>query len=608
MKKFFIILIFLCFSFSAFAQKSYDLDVALDSSAKNISTIIKSKENIAVATFFTDSKELSSYISDTMVAKLAKTKTLTVLERNEKKMALVDAEIDYQYSGSVRDNSMVEIGYKLGAKYLVYGSFDQLGDMLQLSVQVVNVESAEIIYLEAYPIIQSNLIIELLGDNKELVSTEDFINSISLCTKKMNAVQRDKYKEMEKRNANIKNKYQTQINEVRQQVKEGWESKAEYEDRINKAVSELTTQMETEIDSNSKAISISYDNQYSMIEIQKDKIINDLKNTTFILNGSSIQVNIGDFNSEASPKFWPVSLKSLDKFVAYTFNGKYFVNEADVKTEYIEVENAKKSSLFVGEISYKLVPYEVSNKYGVYVLTVRVYNNETGSTIVNESIDKEIGFADIGNAVSGKSSYEPVAKKEQNISSNISTDPIKTDVTKETTTNTKKATSTITSTSQNPFDDISNFVVNKCNFGTTIIRSENILFEGKKYNALVLSGNTGKVNGDTWYEAACWANQKMKTFIKNGDTIKFKVLGDGNTHALVFGLEGEATFRFKFKTKKDKVTEIEIPYKKLVRDEWSPNLSFNKQKIKNVMVSAMAEYPITSNKDFCIKIFDVRVY
>ena len=41
-------------------------------------------------------------------------------------MALINAELTYQYSGEVDDDSMVSLGKKLGAQYLIVGSFEAI--------------------------------------------------------------------------------------------------------------------------------------------------------------------------------------------------------------------------------------------------------------------------------------------------------------------------------------------------------------------------------------------------------------------------------------------------------------------------------------------------
>ena len=210
---------------AVFAQASVEVTSALEKSAKEISSILPSGSKIAVATFFSDSKELTSYLSQEMVKRLSQKNTLTVIERNEKNMSLLDAETEYQYSGNVSDDSMVEIGYKLGAQYLVYGAFEQFGGMMQLTVQVTNVETAEIPYMTSYSISKSSQITDLLGEDIELVTADDYLDAIARCQKKITAIEKDKSKAIQNQKSKITATYQQDINKIKAQSQEPWESK-----------------------------------------------------------------------------------------------------------------------------------------------------------------------------------------------------------------------------------------------------------------------------------------------------------------------------------------------------------------------------------------------
>lgn len=55
-----------------------------------------------------------------------------------------------------------------------------------------------------------------------------------------------------------------------------------------------------------------------MVELQMNKLVENLQNTSFVIKGDSVKVLLGTFNAEEKPKNWPVSIKSLDKLVNYT--------------------------------------------------------------------------------------------------------------------------------------------------------------------------------------------------------------------------------------------------------------------------------------------------
>lgn len=379
-------MIFIC-AFT-FAQKTVDLDSALSTVATEIATSLPSKSTFSVGKFFSDSKELSEFLANELTRKVALNGTLTLVERNTQQ---IDSELDYQYSGFVSNESMVELGYRLGVRYLAYGSFEQFGSMLQLNVQVTDVESGVVQILSSYSILPSAKITELLGDQKKLNSAEDYLNMIARCQKKLTDIQQEKLKEISKVSSSISAKYQEKINASKNKEKMPWESESEYQQSINTEVDKYISQRETELSGIEKSVGIKYDNQYKMIEIQMDKLTEDLQNSTFTINNDSVEIQVGAFNAETTPKYWPISIKSLSSFLNYTYSGKYTVNDVDVKSEYLAVEKAKADKSFVGEITYKLTKGSSKNQFNIFVLNVKIKEKNTGKTILNTQVNSEQG-------------------------------------------------------------------------------------------------------------------------------------------------------------------------------------------------------------------------
>ena len=385
----FIFLVMICFS-AIHAQSTMELSAALDDSAWSISSVLPASSKIAVATIFSDSQDMSAYLVQEMTRRLTQSGMFTVLERG-KGTELLDAEMKYQYSGAVDDDSMVGLGKRFGAQYLVYGSFEQYGGMLQLTIQVANVESGEIPYLKSYSISKTAQITDLFGDDMELVTADDYLDAIARCQKKITAIEKDKSKAIQNQTSRLFPEYQEQINAARTLQKEPWESSSEYDARVNNAIAEIEKRRDAELSGVSDSIGINYDNQSKQVAIQRDKLIEELQNITFVLQGNSVLVMFGTFDAESIPKGWPVSVKSLDKSIAYSYNGKYAVNDADVRTEYQIVENARNNNDFYGEISYRILEGQTKDTFNLYVVSVRVYIMSSGLAIMNENIDKVVG-------------------------------------------------------------------------------------------------------------------------------------------------------------------------------------------------------------------------
>ena len=426
MKKKILIGILISLTSVMFAQKTVSIESALDSAVSEIKMTVPSGVEIAVSRFSSDSQELSEWLAKETEARLIRTGKFKLLERNAKNLKIIDSELDYQYSGNVDDSSMVELGYRLGAKYLVYGSFEQFGGLMQFTLKTTNVESGEIPVIASYSISSSAKLTDLLGDERALNTAEDYLDMIARCQRKLTSIESEKNKEIQNITTNIFAKYQEEINKVKSVEKEPWESQSEYDSKISKAVIEVEGKRDTELNGVESKVNIKYDNQYKMVELQMNKLVENLQNTSFVIKGDSVQVLLGTFNAEAKPKNWPVSIKSLDKLVNYTYNGKRTVSDADVKTEYKTMESARASNSLEGEIIYKILKGSSNFDYEIKVVSVRVYNSENGTTVVNETVNQMVGSVSANARLSSqtkkntqkKETKKATLEKEKKISKN----------------------------------------------------------------------------------------------------------------------------------------------------------------------------------------------
>ena len=129
---------------------------------------------------------------------------------------------------------------------------------------------------------------------------------------------------------------------------------------------------------------------------------------------------------------------------------------------------------------------------------------------------------------------------------------------------------------------------------------------------MCIDGTTGKQASDwsDYWGASLWGHDdKVTDFFSDGDTIKFKSIGDGKPWRITLRLydsnpEKASFFIYDFPTKKDKMTEITIPYKKF-KFGYGVKRSFDK---KEVMGLEFFAYNIGQDAKRAIRIFDVRVY
>lgn len=115
--------------------------------------------------------------------------------------------------------------------------------------------------------------------------------------------------------------------------------------------------------------------------------------------------------------------------------------------------------------------------------------------------------------------------------------------------------------------------------------------------------------GEKWYrkELYTWINQDSPSqiidYIRSGDKISFKVQGDGNKFDFILATPDGGYFYYRFKTKKDMVTTVEIPYKKLKSYNFSSEKKLDMDKIKMCCILPMCkdEWNDVSFFDFEVK-------
>ena len=71
-----------------------------------------------------------------------------------------------------------------------------------------------------------------------------------------------------------------------------------------------------------------------------------------------------------------------------------------------------------------------------------------------------------------------------------------------------------------------------------VISTEPVEHEGHEYDALYIRGNTDfqKADWSDFWAAACWSSPEMQSFLKKGDNLKLKVIGDGKAWRISFSL------------------------------------------------------------------------
>jgi TolB-like protein len=116
------------------------LEAAIEKSAVEISESFPAKTKIVVIKFDSLATELSEYIMEELNGMLIRQRKLTVIDRAN--LELIAKEMNFQLSGSVSDESMLELGRMLGAQYIAVGSLEDANNAYRYRLYATNVESS----------------------------------------------------------------------------------------------------------------------------------------------------------------------------------------------------------------------------------------------------------------------------------------------------------------------------------------------------------------------------------------------------------------------------------------------------------------------------------
>jgi len=118
------------------------LNEIIDSSVKEIETRISSGKTVAIVNFSSTSDDYSEYIVDELTTKLVSGGKYKISTRKE--LDIIRAEMLFQLSGDVSDESAQRVGQQLGANYIITGSILEMKDFYKFRLNVISVETAVI--------------------------------------------------------------------------------------------------------------------------------------------------------------------------------------------------------------------------------------------------------------------------------------------------------------------------------------------------------------------------------------------------------------------------------------------------------------------------------
>jgi len=124
-----------------FSDTSGLADKAVKNAIDTLNSKLPSGANIMIMKAHSTEYNMLDYVVNQMTKSIVQAGRLKVVDRSNQ--ALIDAELKYQLSGNVDDNSMVSIGHQLGVQYMVICWISGTKSLRRLNQKILNVETSQ---------------------------------------------------------------------------------------------------------------------------------------------------------------------------------------------------------------------------------------------------------------------------------------------------------------------------------------------------------------------------------------------------------------------------------------------------------------------------------
>jgi TolB-like protein len=165
-------------------EKALTLDQAIIAAANALTEQMPPGSVTAILGFDSASPDLTDYVIEELTIRIVGTRNLSVVDRQEMGLELLNRELNFQLSGDVSDETAQAIGKKFGAQYVVSGSFTPLGERYRIRFRVVHVETTRIeaVYTEtvlADPTLRTLLRVRVPDFTTEQRTAAMFLNPLA---------------------------------------------------------------------------------------------------------------------------------------------------------------------------------------------------------------------------------------------------------------------------------------------------------------------------------------------------------------------------------------------------------------------------------------------
>ena len=140
------------------------LDAAINGAVDELSKNLNKGSKAAILTIRSASMRMSSYIIEELASVFVNQRLVTMVDRAQ--ITPLQQEYNFQISGEVSAVSAQAIGKKLGAQSVLTGSFESVGNYYRFRVQVIDVETAAIMFTHSVNVRNDAAVASLMGSGR----------------------------------------------------------------------------------------------------------------------------------------------------------------------------------------------------------------------------------------------------------------------------------------------------------------------------------------------------------------------------------------------------------------------------------------------------------
>lgn len=151
--------------------QTVNFDTAINNVGAEFSHGLKKGSKVAILAIRSNSVRMSKYIIEELVASFVKQQLVTVVDNVQ--LDPVRTEMNYQISGEGSTSSAQSIGKKVGAQYVITGSFEPVGNYYRFRAQVLDVDTAVIILNYSVNVQNDQAVASLMGTGGKQNNDQD---------------------------------------------------------------------------------------------------------------------------------------------------------------------------------------------------------------------------------------------------------------------------------------------------------------------------------------------------------------------------------------------------------------------------------------------------